>query len=158
VAIGLLRTIEATFNDIWGVTRGRGWVASIVQYWATISLGPIVLVLVLGLTTGPHFKNTAVWLQDWPLVGSLAFHILPFVVLSLAFALFYQLMPNTRVQWQAAVVGGFVGGILWQLNYTLSIKYGSSAITYSKIYGSLGLVPLFLAGMYFSWLILLFGA
>ena len=53
VAIGLLRTIEATFNDIWGITHGRGWVASIIQYWATITLGPIVLLLVLGLSTGP---------------------------------------------------------------------------------------------------------
>ena len=28
----------------------------------------------------------------------------------------------------------------------------------SKIYGSLGLVPVFMIGLYFSWLILLFGA
>lgn len=54
VAIGLLRTIEATLNDIWGIRSGRGWVASIIQYWATITLGPLILVLVLGLTTGPH--------------------------------------------------------------------------------------------------------
>jgi membrane protein len=33
-AIGVLRTIEATFNDIWGVNRGRGLLASFVQYWA----------------------------------------------------------------------------------------------------------------------------
>ncbi|PYJ01894.1 MAG: hypothetical protein DME25_17315, partial [Verrucomicrobia bacterium] len=45
MAIGLLRTIEAAFNDIWGVTCGRGWIESIVQYWATISLGPIILVV-----------------------------------------------------------------------------------------------------------------
>jgi membrane protein len=31
-------------------------------------------------------------------------------------------------------------------------------VSYSKIYGSLGLVPVFMAGLYFSWLILLFGA
>ena len=43
VAIGLLRTIEAAFNDIWGVTSGRGVVASIIQYWATISLGPVCI-------------------------------------------------------------------------------------------------------------------
>jgi len=31
-------------------------------------------------------------------------------------------------------------------------------VTNSKIYGSLGLVPVFMVGLYFSWLILLFGA
>ena len=282
VAIGLLRTIEATFNDIWGVTQGRGWVASIVQYWATITLGPVVLLLVLGLTTGPYFAktkrilglslltgrdiqkpralmgkllgvetnehavaaalyhrllkdetfqeaangftadpsdwkslrkslaesiNTAlegqqfydptnfagvtlspetqrllaknpnghdldllnrrllddafpkeIQAKSWEWVGSFAFLLLPFVVLSLAFGGFYQLMPNTRVQPSAALVGGIVGGSLWLLNNKLSVLYVSKVASYGQIYGSLGLIPLFLIGMYFSWLILLFGA
>ena len=158
VAIGLLRTIEATFNDIWGVTRGRGWVASIIQYWATVSLGPVVLVLVLGLTTGPLFKDTTKFLEHWPWLGSFVFYLLPFVVLSLAFGLFYLLIPNTRVQPQAALVGGIVGGTLWQLNNILSKLYISKAVSYSQIYGSISVIPLFLVGMYFSWLILLFGA
>jgi membrane protein len=34
----------------------------------------------------------------------------------------------------------------------------SRVISSSKIYGSLGLVPVFMVGLYFSWLILLFGA
>ncbi len=158
VAIGLLRTIEATFNDIWGVTHGRGWVASIIQYWATVSLGPVVLILVLGLTTGPLFKDTTKFLEHWPWLGSFVFDLLPFVVLSLAFGLFYQLIPNTRVQPQAALVGGIVGGSLWQLNNILSKIYISRAVSYSQIYGSISIIPLFLVGMYFSWLILLFGA
>jgi membrane protein len=36
--------------------------------------------------------------------------------------------------------------------------YASRVVTYSKIYGGLGLVPVFMAGLYLSWLILLFGA
>src|SRR5256885_10085176 len=59
-----------------------------------------------------------------PLVGALAFQLLPFVVLCLAFGLFYQLMPNTRVQWQAALVGGIVGGSLWQLNRSEERRVG----------------------------------
>ena len=34
----------------------------------------------------------------------------------------------------------------------------SRVVSNSKIYGSLGLVPVFMIGLYFSWLILLFGA
>jgi membrane protein len=158
VAIGLLRTIEATFNDIWGVTRGRGWIASIIQYWAAVSLGPVVLVLVMGLTTGPFFKDTTKFLEQWPWLGSFVFYLLPFVVLSLAFGLFYQFIPNTRVQPQAALVGGIVGGTLWQLNNKLSFVYAAKVLDYSRVYDSLSLIPLFLIGLYFSWLILLFGA
>ncbi|MBU6399467.1 MAG: YihY/virulence factor BrkB family protein, partial [Verrucomicrobia bacterium] len=39
-----------------------------------------------------------------------------------------------------------------------SVIYVSRVVTYSKIYGALGMVPVFLVGLYFSWLIVLFGA
>ena len=158
VGISLLRTIEATFNDIWGVTRGRGWVKSIVYYWAAITLGPIFLVGALTLTTGPHLAGTREWLDRVPFLGTVLFHILPFVILSVGFATFYALMPNTRVQFKAALVGGIMGGCLWQLNNLFNVIYVSRVMTYTNIYGSLGVFPLFLVGMYFSWLIMLLGA
>ena len=46
IAIGLLSTIEATFNDIWGVARGRNWFVRVIHYWAAITLGPLLIVLV----------------------------------------------------------------------------------------------------------------
>jgi membrane protein len=62
------------------------------------------------------------------------------------------------VKWQAALVGGAVGGILFHLNNLVSVLYVSRVVSNSKIYGSLGLVPVFMIGLYFAWLILLFGA
>jgi membrane protein len=158
VAISLLRTIEATFNDIWGVTRGRGWIPSIIRYWTVVTLGPVVLVVAIALTSGPHFETTKLLLDSIPLFGRLLFHLLPFGLVSLAFALFYQLMPNTAVQWRAALAGGIVGGCLWEINNIFNTIYVSRVVTYSKIYGSLGIIPVFLVGLYFSWLILLLGA
>jgi membrane protein len=38
------------------------------------------------------------------------------------------------------------------------VLYVSRVVSYSKIYGSLGLVPVFMVGLYFGWLILLFGS
>ena len=158
VAILMLARIEDTFNDIWGVTRGRSWFARIVQYWAAITLGPALLILALGLTTGPHLLPAREWLESSPLLATLVFHLLPFALLIMAFALFYQLMPNTRVQWRAAILGGLVGGFLWQLNNVVSVLYVSRVVAQSKIYGSLGLVPVLMMGLYISWLILLFGS
>ncbi len=158
VAISLLRTIEAAFNDIWGVNRGRGWLRSSVQYWAAITLGPIILVLAVGLAGSPHFERTTALLTRLGWVGIFLLQLVPFAVVSLAFGLFYQLMPNTRVRWQAALLGGLVGGCLWQLNNLFNVLYVSKVVSYSKIYGSLSIVPLFLIGLYFSWLIVLFGA
>lgn len=158
VGISLLRTIEATFNDIWGVARGRGWIKSIVYYWTTMTLGPLVLVATFTLATGPYLEGTKTFLEDYGFLGAVIFNVLPFVILSLAFAAFYAVMPNTKVHFKAALVGGVVGGSLWQLNYLFSVIYVSRVMSYTNIYGSLGVFPLFLVGMYFSWLIMLFGA
>ncbi|MDB6121985.1 MAG: Ribonuclease [Pedosphaera sp.] len=158
VAISMLSRIESTFNDIWGVTHGRSWGARVVQYWAVITLGPILLAAALGLSNGPHFRATKELLDRMPFISNLLFQFLPVVVLCLAFALFYRLMPNTKVQWRAALVGGLVGGVLWHVNNLVSVLYVSRVVTNSKIYGSLAMVPVFMMGLYFSWLILLFGA
>ncbi len=158
VAISMLSRIEDTFNDIWGVTRGRSWFMRIVLYWGVISLGPLLLTVALGLATGPHLEGPRELLTTMPLAGNLIFKFLPVAVLCLSFALFYALMPNTRVRWPAALVGGLTGGVLFHLNNLISVLYVSRVVSNSKIYGSLGLVPVFMIGLYFSWLILLFGA
>ena len=158
IAIRMLASIEATFNDIWGVTRGRNWLWSIVLYWTTITLGPLLLVAALGLAGGPHLRTAKALVSHMPLVGGFIFDLLPLVVLWLAFSLAYMLVPNTKVNFSAALVGGFVGGLLWHLNNVFGFLYVSRVVTNSKIYGSLGLVPVFMVGLYFSWLILLFGA
>lgn len=157
-AISMLSGIEVTFNDIWGVSRGRSWFMRVVLYWGVLSLAPLLLVVALGLASGPHLEGTAKLLTMMPLLGSVIFKVLPVVVLCLAFALFYVLMPNTKVHWAAALVGGSVGGLLFHLNNAISVLYVSRVVSNSRIYGSLGLVPVFMIGLYFSWWILLFGA
>jgi membrane protein len=157
-AISLLSRIEDTFNDIWGVVRGRSWFTRIVLYWGVISLAPLLVILAIGLASGPHLESTKKILTTMPFIGSLLFQILPVLLLCLTFSLFYMLMPNTKVTWRAALVGGLVGGILFHLNNAVSVLYVSRVVSNSKIYGSLGLVPVFMIGLYFSWLILLFGS
>ena len=158
VAISMLNRIESTFNDIWGVTCGRHWLLRIVYYWTTITLGPLLLAAALGLGNGSHLQAAKGFLHEMPLVGALLFHLLPLVVICLTFTLIYRLIPNTKVHFDAALVGGFVGGSLWHLNNTFGFLYVSRVVTNSRIYGGLGLVPVFMAGLYLSWVILLFGA
>jgi membrane protein len=157
IAIRMLANIEETFNDIWGVTRGRNWLSRIILYWTTITLGPLLLAGALGLASSPHFEATK-GIVTGTVIGGFIFQLLPLFLLWLAFALAYQLVPNTKIHFGAALVGGIVGGTLWHLNGVFGFLYVSRVVSNSKIYGSLGLVPVFMAGLYFSWLILLFGA
>src|SRR5690348_876761 len=91
-AISMLSRIEMTFNDIWGVARGRSWFMRIVLYWGVLSLAPLLLVLALGLATGPHLESTKRFLGTLPLVGSFFFNFglqfLPVLLLCLTFGAF----------------------------------------------------------------------
>lgn len=161
-AISMLSRIETTFNDIWGVARGRTWFMRIVLYWGVLSLAPLLLVVALGLATGPHLQSTKRFLATLPLVGTFLFNFgfqfLPVLLLCLAFGAFYMLMPNAKVHWSAALVGGLVSGSLFHLNNLVNVLYVSRVVSNSKIYGSMALVPVFMIGLYISWLIVLFGA
>jgi len=206
VAIGLLSTIEATFNDIWGVSRGRNWFARVIHYWAAITLGPLIIILVMGSVIGsqlgskeatkgksvdagikaggehekaPEARTGAEAAPDAlaqstnssmmtrtqskvrsfksTFLGRICFKVLPFLVLSGSFMMLYQLMPNTKVHWKAAMVGGLVAGALWIMNGNFNALFASRVVSASKIYGSLGAIPIFLLGLYLSWTILLFG-
>jgi membrane protein len=158
VVFSLLGRIEETMNDVWGVARSRSWLTRIEHYWFAIGLVPTLLIACLILTTGPRFAGVRHFVESMPLASGVVFKFLPLILLWLAFASFYKIMPNTRVRFNAALVGGFVGGSLWYLNNVFGFLYVSRVVSNSKIYGSIGLVPVFMIGLYFSWLILLFGA
>ena len=53
--------------------------------------------------------------------------------------------------------GGITAGTLLQLNNLVSAVYFSQVLSYSKVYGSLGAVPVMMIGLYFSWMIVLYG-
>jgi membrane protein len=119
-------------------------------------------VVLLVATTSGYLNaiagNGSGLIQKLPGAALLQAQLLPALIVSMALGLLYKVMPNTRVQWPAAIMGGLVAGALWWLNNRMGVFYNTRVITYSKIYGSLGAVPLFLLGLYFSWMIVLFGS
>jgi membrane protein len=158
VAVRLLMAVEQSLNDIWGVPVGRSIWRKMVYYWTTITLGPLLLILAGYLTGRAEVLAVMGKLSIIPGFEKLLLQLGPFVVLWIAFSLMYALMPNTQVPPKAAIIGGVFAGTLWQLNSWLSALYVSRVITYSKIYGALGVIPVLLVGLYFAWVIMLLGA
>jgi len=158
VAISLLSTIENTFNDMWGVSKGRNLLNRVMRYWTALTLGPVCLISAIAITTGSRFEKTREWIESLPILGEWFFKLVPLAIIATGLSILYKVVPNTRVGWKAAFVGGGVAGFLWQVNNILSVVYVSRVATYSKIYGSIAMVPVFLLALYFSWLILLFGS
>ena len=55
MALSLLRTLESALNEIWNIEKGRKLFIKIIYYWATISLGPIIVVA--GTTLATQFTS-----------------------------------------------------------------------------------------------------
>lgn len=157
-AISLLRGIEETLNDMWGVTRGRNWWLQITLYWTLLTLGPLLLSTALGLSGSAYFQHTRSFMESSWFLAPVLNQLLPVVLLGLTLGLFYKFTPNTRVQVSAAMIGGFCAGAAWHFYNQLSFVLASRALSASKVYGSIFLFVLLMAGLYILWVILLFGA
>ena len=158
IAIMMLSRVEESFNDIWGVAHGRDWRKRVPLYWITITLGPVLLLLAASLVGSQHVQAVKDYFQIVPGLGKVIFKLLPLVVLWFTFALVYQMVPNAKVKFPAALAGGAVAGTLWHLNNVFGFIYVARTVQNSQVFGTLGLVPVFMIGLYFSWAILLFGA
>jgi membrane protein len=154
-ALGLLVSLENAGNRIYRAPRGRGWPARVGIYWTVLTLGPILLLVVL--YAAEYWLGHA---EGVPIVGPFFALLSEFGSLFGAFlslTLLYKLMPNTRVRWRPALWGALVAAGLSEASKWAFGLYVSQALPYLKLYGAIGLVPLFLFWLYLGWLIILFG-
>jgi membrane protein len=151
-AISLFRNVEGAVNDIWHVRRGRPLKQLVLTYWAGLTLGPILLAS--SLTLG-HAVRAIV--GGWPLGASLA--SLGALVLSCGFfSVLYLIVPATKVRPRAALVGGAVAAIAWEVAKAAYTFVVAKFFKYDKVYGSVAAVPIFLVWLHLSWTIMLLGA
>jgi membrane protein len=156
-AFMMLINIEQAFNTIWRVRQSRRGVSSFLLYWAILSLGP--LLLGSGFVVSTYLTSTSLLSGPHALLGAkalLAFTPLIFSVA--AFTLIYATVPNARVPFKHALLGGVFTAVLFEVAKALFGLYVSFFPGYQLIYGAFATVPLFLLWLYLSWLIVLFGA
>jgi len=154
-ALGLLINLEQSANTIYRAPQGRSSLQRVVVYWSVVTLGPLVLFVVL---YAADFWSS--WLQALPVLGPAFGSLRRFGSIGASFLLLlllYKLMPNTHVRLRPAVSGALVAALLWESTKFAFGLYVSRALPYSKLYGAIGLIPLFLFWLYLNWLIVLFG-
>ncbi|MBI1909749.1 MAG: YihY family inner membrane protein [Deltaproteobacteria bacterium] len=156
--ISVLATIEQAFNDIWGIPKSRTFIRRFTSYWTIITIGPVLLGISLSLTGA--LQSSRLVNDILSLSGAQRFLIakIPWLVTFGMFTALYLIMPNTKVRVRSALLGGIIGGSLWEVakwGYTL---YATQVVSTYKVYGSLGMVPIFLVWIYYTWVVVLVGA
>lgn len=154
-AIGLVVTVENSFNTIYRVQRGRPWARRVPMYWFMLTVSP--LVLVLGTYLNGRLEASFARVEVWPWVASLVSLAWSLFIFWLVMSLVYMFLPNTHVNVRAAMGGALVAALLLEIGKRTFGAYLSNALSISQLYGSLGLVPLFMFWVYLMWLVVLFG-
>jgi membrane protein len=160
VIIQLLTSVETTLNQIWGVHQGRPWSQRIVFYWTFVSLGALLGLGSTALFSASNLAGMMDWMPFGETMSGLVLTLTPvlsFAMLVFLLALFYRFFPNTNVQFKAALVGSLLTALLLFINNYLSILYVHRVISFQSLYGSVGIVPVLMLGLYFFWVLILLG-
>lgn len=155
-AVLMLRNIEKAFNQIWRTRKNRSPVSSFLLYWAVLGLTPLTIGMALAIST--YLNSFAVMFEDIDVIGagSMMLKAAPMLLSAAGFTLIYVAVPNCRVPFRHALIGGFVAAIAFNIARSAftGLVSGSS---YTLIYGAFAAVPLFLLWIYLSWNIVLMG-
>lgn len=162
-AISILGNIEGAFNEIWGVRKARSLVRKFTDYITIMVIAPILIIISSSLNVVVASKIHAI-AQRIELLGALSPYILlllkflPYLSIWILLVLNYIVIPNTRVSLRSAILAGVATGTIFQVVEWIYITFQIGVSRYGPIYGSFVAMPLFLAWLQLSWMIVLFGA
>src|SRR3954468_10431918 len=142
IAFRLFLAVEATVNQIWKVRSVRGYRQKIIAFTMLFFWGP--LLMGLSFTTTSMLQHNrylrVLFKQD------IVFQIAPILVLFIAFAMLFWLVPSTKVRFGAAAIGALVTAMLFTL-----VRFGFGIYAnhlfqgrFNVIYGTVGLAVIFL--------------
>jgi membrane protein len=154
-AIWLLVAIESSFNVIYRAPSGRSWPKRMIVYWFLLTGGPLLLIVLPWLNG--HFTSMMALLPSWEWLATMIDAVAGTFIVWVFMLLAFLWVPNTRVQVRPAMIGALVAAILLETGKRLLGLYTTHALTLNQLYGSLGLIPLFMFWVYLMWMFVLFG-
>jgi membrane protein len=159
--VGTIKKVEDSFNFVWRVQQPRSFARRVSEYLTLIVVGPVILVVFIGMSRRALESAPIRELGHLPLLDILTttgVRMAPYVMVSAFFTALYLLVPNTRVRWRPALIGALVAGVLWAAvgrGFTAFVVH-STRLTI--VYAGFAFIVAALLWTYLGWLILLAGA
>jgi membrane protein len=158
--VRLLGYIEMSFNQIWGIRKGRPFGRRVLEYLSFILVAPLLITASSAITA--NVSATADRLsQDYTFISRLVpgtRNLIAYGIISFLLFASYKFVPNTKVSWRSSLFAALVAGTLYQLTQWGYFKFLTTMTSFSVVYGTLVALPLFLILLQIGWLVVLFGA
>lgn len=156
-ASGVFAQLQYALNQVWNVTpRPDAGFLDVVRS-RLISIGMVLGMLVLMLASlvastmlGLLFPDSGVIWRVVNLVASL-------VVFTISFGLIFKFLPDVKIAWRDVAAGALMTAVLFTLGkYFIGLYLGNSTV--GSAYGMAGSLIVLLVWVYYSAVIMLFGA
>jgi membrane protein len=166
LAVGASATfssLNTALNLVWPLTGDQKSSVFALVRVRLISFGLVLgvaFLLIVSLVLDTAIQAVGTWLwgnSPFVIIGDIVQLVVGLVILSLAFGALLKFLPDGRVQWRDALVGGFVAAILFSVGKKLFAFYLTHAGT-ANSFGAAGSLAVLLMWLYFSAAVLLLGA
>lgn len=161
--IKVMGYIEHSFNDIWKVEKGRSLARKCSDYLSAMVVCPVIFIMSSSLTVtmAGRVEKIAEFVSRLGVPAApilFLLDIVPFLLIWALFAFVYIYMPNTKVRFSSGLIAAVATGTVYQATQWFYIAFQIGVSRTNAIYGSFAALPLFLAWIQVSWLIVLLGA
>lgn len=164
-ATGVFAEIQDSINTIWGLKPKpkKGWLkmllTRLLSFSVIVSLGFLLLVSLLlnALIEALINKLMTIFPDGAVVLGYIVNLVLTFGVTSLLFAIIFMVLPDAKIKWKDVIIGAMATTVLFMIGkFAITFYIGSSNV--GTTYGAAGSLVVVLLWVYYSSVILYFGA
>lgn len=149
--------VETAFNRIWRVKAARPKFGRFVMYWTVLTLGALLAAASLAMSAR-FFALSVFETQVGSALEQLMLRLAPMGIELVAITVIYRVVPHRTIHWRHAFAGALLATVLLESIKSAIGLYLGSFDAYSKIYGTVAFVPIFLLWIYLTWAAVLLGA
>jgi len=156
----LENAMSVIFSQHVSVRRRKFFISAIIPYCYIFLMGlGIVLVSVI-VGSIENLENSYLKKMGWDLGSStgVALYVLGIVGEVLLLTSIYLVMPEVKVKFRYAIIGGITATVLWEITRRVLIWYYSAISMVNVIYGSIAITVVALLSVEVVVIILLLGA
>ena len=164
-ATGVFYQLQKALNDAWEVEPDPDAGIKQVAKSRITALGIVLalaFLLIVSLVVTTAISMMSGWIQEQlPFIPQFVFYAVQILVsvgiITVLFALMYKVLPDARIEWKSVWVGALVAAVMFTIGkFLIGFYFGKTDP--ASTFGSAGSIVLIMLWVYYSSLIVFFGA